>query len=290
VATLFQRRRGLLPYLLLGPGLIWLVLFFAVPLYYMARVSLEQGSIFEGFHFTWHFQTYTDALSNYDTQLFRSFLYAGAATLIAFAVGYPLAYAIAFRGGKWKNALLFLVIVPFFVTYLIRTLSWETILADDSVVVSVLQSLGVIGQNGRVLATTGAVIAGITYNFLPFMILPLYASLERIDHRMLEAGYDLYGSRRAVFTRVTLPLSMPGIVAGGLLTFIPAAGDFINAELLGTPRQAMIGNVIQSRYLELTDYPTAAALSFVLMAAILVMVLAWARIAGTEALMGAEAR
>jgi spermidine/putrescine transport system permease protein len=256
----------------------------------MARVSLEQGSIFEGFHFTWHFQTYTDALSNYDTQLFRSFLYAGAATLIAFAVGYPLAYAIAFRGGKWKNALLFLVIVPFFVTYLIRTLSWETILADDSVVVSVLQSLGVIGQNGRVLATTGAVIAGITYNFLPFMILPLYASLERIDHRMLEAGYDLYGSRRAVFTRVTLPLSMPGIVAGGLLTFIPAAGDFINAELLGTPRQAMIGNVIQSRYLELTDYPTAAALSFVLMAALLVMVLAWARIAGTEALMGAEAR
>jgi spermidine/putrescine transport system permease protein len=290
VATLFQRRRGLLPYLLLGPGLIWLVLFFAVPLYYMARVSLEQGSIFEGFHFTWHFQTYTDALSNYDTQLFRSFLYAGAATLIAFAVGYPLAYAIAFRGGKWKNALLFLVIVPFFVTYLIRTLSWETILADDSVVVSVLQSLGVIGQNGRVLATTGAVIAGITYNFLPFMILPLYASLERIDHRMLEAGYDLYGTRRAVFTRITLPLSAPGIVAGGLLTFIPAAGDFINASLLGTPRQAMIGNVIQSRYLELTDYPTAAALSFVLMAAILIMVLAWARIAGTEALMGAEAR
>jgi spermidine/putrescine transport system permease protein len=290
LASFFQRRRGLLPYLLLGPGLIWLLLFFAVPLYYMARVSLQQGSIFEGFHFTWHFQTYTDALSNYDTQLFRSFLYAGAATLIAFAVGYPLAYAIAFRGGKWKNALLFLVIVPFFVTYLIRTLSWETILADDSVVVSVLQSLGVIGQNGRVLATTGAVIAGITYNFLPFMILPLYASLERIDHRMLEAGYDLYGSRRAVFTRVTLPLSMPGIVAGGLLTFIPAAGDFINAELLGTPRQAMIGNVIQSRYLELTDYPTAAALSFVLMAAILVMVLAWARIAGTEALMGAEAR
>jgi spermidine/putrescine transport system permease protein len=290
VASLFQRRRGILPYLLLGPGLIWLVLFFAVPLYYMARVSLEQGSIFEGFHFTWHFKTYSDALSHYDTQLFRSFLYAGVATLIAFAVGYPLAYAIAFRGGKWKNALLFLVIVPFFVTYLIRTLSWETILADDGVVVNVLQSVGVIGHNGRVLATTGAVIAGITYNFLPFMILPLYASLERIDHRMLEAGYDLYGSRRAVFTRVTLPLSAPGIVAGALLTFIPAAGDFINAELLGTPRQAMIGNVIQSRYLELTDYPTAAALSFVLMAAILVMVLAWARIAGTEALMGAEAR
>ena len=153
-----------------------------------------------------------------------------------------------------------------------------------------LQAVGILGEDGRVLATSAAVIAGITYNFLPFMILPLYASLERIDRRMLEAGYDLYGTRRAVFTRVTLPLSMPGVVAGVLLTFIPAAGDFINAELLGTPRQTMIGNVIQSRYLELTDYPTAAALSFILMAVILVMVLIWARVAGTESLMGAEAR
>ncbi len=290
MAAWLQRRQGVLPYLLLAPGLAFLLLFFAVPLYYMARISLETGSIDTGYRFTWHFQTYTDALSNYDTQLFRSFLYAGTATLIAFVVGYPLAYAIAFRGGKWKNALLFLVIVPFFVTYLIRTLSWETILEDDGIVVGMLQAIGVIGDNGRVLATTGAVIAGITYNFLPFMILPLYASLERIDHRMLEAGYDLYGTRRAVFTRVTLPLSLPGIVAGGLLTFIPAAGDFINAELLGTPRQAMIGNVIQSRYLELTDYPTAAALSFVLMAAILVLVLVWAKFIGTESMMGAEAR
>jgi spermidine/putrescine transport system permease protein len=182
------------------------------------------------------------------------------------------------------------VIVPFFVTYLIRTLSWQTILDDEGVVVDVLKFLGVVADDGRVLATTGAVIAGITYNFLPFMILPLYASLERIDPRMLEAGYDLYGSRRSVFTRVTLPLSMPGVVAGVLLTFIPAAGDFINAELLGTPRQTMIGNVIQSRYLEVTDYPTAAALSFILMALILVVVLVWARFAGTESLVGAEAR
>ena len=290
MTALLQRRRGLLPYLLLAPGLAFLLVFFVVPLYYMARVSLETGSLDLGYRFTWNFETYTDALSNYDTQLIRSFVYAGAATLIAFVIGYPLAYAIAFRGGKWKNALLFLVIVPFFVTYLIRTLSWETILGDDGFVVGVLQAIGLIGDDGRVLATTGAVIAGITYNFLPFMILPLYASLERIDHRMLEAGYDLYGTRRAVFTRVTLPLSLPGIVAGGLLTFIPAAGDFINAELLGTPRQAMIGNVIQSRYLDLADYPTAAALSFVLMASILVLVLVWARFVGTEAMMGAEAR
>jgi spermidine/putrescine transport system permease protein len=288
--SVLRRRRGLLPYLLLAPGLAWLLLFFAVPLYYMARQSLEEGTIFTGFEFAWNFSTYTDALSNYDTQLVRSFVYAGAATLIAFAVGFPLAYVIAFRGGKWKNALLLLVIVPFFVTYLIRTLSWQTIFEDNGVVVSVLQSIGILAEDGRLLATTAGVIAGITYNFMPFMILPLYASLERIDPRMLEAGYDLYGTRRAVLTRVTLPLAAPGIVAGSLLTFIPAAGDFINAELLGTPRQAMIGNVIQSRFLELTDYPTAAALSFILMALVLVVVLIWARLVGTESLMGTEAR
>jgi spermidine/putrescine transport system permease protein len=288
--TFLQKRQGLLPFLLLGPGLLWLLVFFAVPLYYMGRISLEEGTIFTGYEFTWNFANYTDAISTYDTQIVRSFLYAGAATLIAFAVGYPLAYAIAFRGGRWKNALLLLVIAPFFVTYLVRTLSWQTILSDQGAVVNVLQFVGLVADDGRLLATTAAVVLGITYNFLPFMILPLYASLERIDARMLEAGYDLYGSRRAVFTRVTLPLSMPGLVAGALLTFIPAAGDFINAELLGTPRQTMIGNVIQSRYLEITDYPTAAALSFVLMISILVLVLAWAKIAGTESLMGAEAR
>jgi spermidine/putrescine transport system permease protein len=286
--SVLQRRRGLVPYLLLAPGLAWLLLFFAVPLYYMARQSLEEGTIFTGFQFAWNFQTYADAISNYNEQLVRSFVYAGAATLIAFAIGFPLAYTIAFRGGRWKNALLLLVIVPFFVTYLIRTLSWETILADDGVVVNVLQAVGILGPDGRLLATTAAVIAGITYNFLPFMILPLYASLERIDPRMLEAGYDLYGTRRAVFTRVTLPLALPGVVAGSLLTFIPAVGDFINAELLGTPRQTMIGNVIQSRFLELTDYPTAAALSFILMALVLGVVLVWARLVGTESLMGVE--
>jgi spermidine/putrescine transport system permease protein len=288
--TARHRRQALLPYLLLAPGFLWLLFFFAIPLYYMGRVSLEEGTIFTGYRFAWNFETYTDAISTYDTQFVRSFLYAGLATGIALVISYPLAYAIAFRSGKWKNALLLMVIVPFFVTYLIRTLSWQTILDDEGVIVDVLRAIGVLGDDGRLLATSAAVVAGITYNFLPFMILPLYASLERIDPRMLEAGYDLYGSRRAVFARVTLPLSAPGVVAGVLLTFIPAAGDFINAELLGTPRQTMIGNVIQSRYLELTDYPTAAALSFILMVLILVLVVAWARLAGTESLMGAEAR
>jgi spermidine/putrescine transport system permease protein len=278
-----------LPYLLLLPGLGWLLIFFAIPLAYMAFESLKAGTLDTGYLFDWQFSNYTDAISDFHEQFLRSFQYAGLATVFGLLIGYPLAYVIAFRGGRWRNALLLAVIVPFFVTYLIRTLSWETILADSSLVVETLRSVGLVSQNGRVLDTTVSVVAGITYNFLPFMILPLYASLERIDRRLLEAAYDLYGRRRDVFLRVTLPLSMPGVVAGTLLMFIPAAGDFINAELLGTPRQYMIGNVIQSRFLELSDYPTAAALSFVLMALMLVIVVVWARIAGTEALLGSEA-
>jgi spermidine/putrescine transport system permease protein len=277
-----------LPYLLLLPGLGWLVLFFAVPLGYMLFESLKSGSPDTGFLFNWEFSNYSSAISDFHEQFLRSFEYAGMSTLLSLVIGYPLAYVIAFRGGRWRNALLLAVIVPFFVTYLIRTLSWETILEDDGFIVSTLQSVGILGADGRLLDTTVSVVLGITYNFLPFMILPLYASLERIDPRLQEAAYDLYGRRRDVFLRVTLPLSMPGVVAGTLLTFIPAAGDFINAKLLGTPRQYMIGNVIQSRYLEVGDYPTAASLSFILMAAMLVLVFIWARIAGTEALLGTE--
>jgi spermidine/putrescine transport system permease protein len=281
-------RKAGLPYLLLLPGLCFLVLFFAVPLGWMAFESLKSGTLEEGYLFSWEFSNYTNAISDYSEQFLRSFLYAAMATVAAFLIGYPLAYFIAFRGGRWRNAMLLAVIAPFFVTYLIRTLSWETILSDSGLVVETLRTIGVVSEGGRLLDTTFSVVAGITYNFLPFMILPLYASLERIDHRLLEAAYDLYGRRRDVFLRVTLPLSMPGVVAGSLLTFIPAAGDFINAELLGTPNQFMIGNVIQSRYLEIADYPTAAALSFILMACMLAMVLVWARVAGTEALLGAE--
>jgi spermidine/putrescine transport system permease protein len=281
-------RKAGLPYLLLIPGLGWLAIFFAVPLGYMLFESLKSGTIDTGFIFEWQFSNYTNAISDFSEQFVRSFEYAGMATLFALLIGYPLAYVIAFRGGRWRNALLLAVIAPFFVTYLIRTLSWQTILSDSSFVADTLRAVGILSDGGRLLDTTVSVVAGITYNFLPFMILPLYASLERIDHRLLEAGYDLYGRRRDVFLRVTLPLSMPGVVAGTLLTFIPAAGDFINAELLGTPNQYMIGNVIQSRYLELSDYPTAAALSFILMALMLAVVLIWARVAGTEALLGTE--
>jgi spermidine/putrescine transport system permease protein len=277
-----------LPYFLLLPGLGWLLVFFVIPLAYMAFESLKVGTLDTGYTFSWEFSNYSQAISDFSEQFLRSFEYAGLATALGLAIGYPLAYVIAFRAGRWRNALLLAVIVPFFVTYLLRTISWETILADSSLVVQTLRTVGILSEGGRVLDTTASVVLGITYNYLPFMILPLYASLERIDGRLLEAGYDLYGRRRDVFLRVTLPLSMPGVVAGTLLMFIPAAGDFINAELLGTPQQFMIGNVIQSRFLELSDYPTAAALSFILMALMLVIVLVWARIAGTEALLGTE--
>jgi spermidine/putrescine transport system permease protein len=285
-----SRRRRLIPYFLLAPGVIWLVLFFVVPMYYMGRLSLESGSLLGGgFEFTWEFSNFSDGLSAYDTQLFRSFEYAGIATIFALLIAYPLAYAIAFRGGRWKNLLLFAVIAPFFTTYLIRTIAWQTILSDQSTVVNVLDSIGLAGSNHRVLDEPGSVIAGLTYNFLPFMILPIYASLERIDQGLLEAARDLYASARATFWRVTLPLSAPGVVAGTLLTFIPAAGDYINAQFLGSQNQSMIGNVIQSLYLEQRNYPTAAALSFVLMAVILVAVVIYIRFAGSEALMGEEA-
>jgi len=284
-------RRRLVPYFLLGPGLIWLILFFVVPMYFMARLSLEQGTVTGGdFRFTWQFSNFADALSNYDTQFVRSFYYGGVATLLALAIGYPLAYMIAFRSGRFKNALLFAVIAPFFTTYLIRTLAWQTILNDTGAVVDTFKTLGLLGNDGRLLDTPGSVIAGLTYNFLPFMILPIYASLERIDESLIEAAKDLYASARAAFWRVTLPISAPGIVAGVLLTFIPAVGDYINADFLGSQNQAMIGNVIQSRYLVILDYPSAAALSFVLMALIMVVVFVYIRFAGSEALMGEEAR
>jgi len=282
-------RRRLVPYFLLGPGMIWLILFFVVPMYFMGRLSLEQGTLTEGFEFTWQFSNFTDSLSEFDTQFVRSFFYAGVATVLALAIGYPLAYAIAFRGGKWRNALLLAVIAPFFVTYLIRTLAWQTILGDTSVVVETMRSLGLVSADGRVLDTAGSVIAGLTYNFLPFMVLPIYASLERIDENLIEAAKDLYSSARTAFWKVTLPISAPGIVAGTLLTFIPAVGDYINADFLGSQNQAMIGNVIQSRYLVVNDYPSAAALSFVLLVLIMAAVVVYIRFAGSEALMGEEA-
>ena len=281
-------RQRLVPYGLMSPGLLWLALFFVVPMFFMAWFSVSSGSLEAGWSLTWTFSNYTDAISNYTTQFGRSFLYAGAATIFCLLLGYPLAYAIAFKAGRWQNLMLFAVIAPFFTTYLIRTIAWKTILEDSSPVVSFLKTIQVLPSDGRVLATSAAVIAGLTYNFLPFMVLPLYASLERLDLRLLEASKDLYASATQTFFRVTLPLTAPGIIAGVLLTFIPAVGDYVNATFLGGVNQSMIGNVIQAQYLTINDYPTAAALSFTLMVIILVAVSLYIRFAGTEALMGDE--
>ncbi len=285
-----MRKRKLTPYLLLAPGLLWLIVFFVVPLYYSGKLSLYGGDTLEqGFRFDWDWSNFSDSLSLYDTQFLRSLIYAGIATILCLLIGYPVAYAIAFKAGKYRNLLLFAVVAPFFTTYLIRTLAWETILSDESPVVSFLQTIGDRRPNGgKVLATAPAVIAGLTYNFLPFMILPLYASLERVDSRLIEAANDLYASSRTAFRKVTLPITAPGIVAGTLLTFIPAMGDYINAFFLGGPNNRMIGNSIQSLYITQRDYPTAAALSFILMIAILAVVFIYIKFAGSEALMGDE--
>jgi spermidine/putrescine transport system permease protein len=283
---LLHRHRNLTPYLLLGPGILWLTIFFVVPLGFLAYQSLQSGNFDVGYSFTWAWGNYWNAIRDYRDQFIRSLEYAGIATVLALVLSYPVAYWIAFRGGRWKNLLLLFIVAPFFVTYLIRTLAWETILSDHGFVVRTLQNLHILGSSGRLLATSTAVVAGITYNFLPFMALPLYVSLEQIDERLLEAAEDLYASKWKAFVRITLPLSLPGVVAGTLLTFIPAAGDFINAQLLGSPENHMIGNVIQSKFLELTDYPAAAAMSFILMAGILVAVAVYARLVGTEQLTG----
>lgn len=284
------KRGRLVPYWLLLPGILWLVVFFALPLVYQASTSVQTGSLEDGFKVTWHFATYWEALSDYWPQFLRSVTYAGAATILCLLLGYPLAYLIAFRAGRWRNLILVLVIAPFFTSFLIRTLAWKTILADGGPLVGALNSLHVLDvtswlgvtEGDRVLATPLAVICGLTYNFLPFMILPLYTSLERIDGRLHEAAGDLYAKPSTTFRKVTFPLSMPGVVSGTLLTFIPAAGDYVNADLLGSTDTRMVGNVIQTQFLRILDYPTAAALSFILMAAILVMVTFYIRKSGTE--------
>jgi spermidine/putrescine transport system permease protein len=329
--------RRLTPYLLLAPGILWLLVFYVYPSIQMFISSFWSGTLETGYTVSLsNWTTYANAIERYEVQFGRSLLYGGAATIICFLIAYPLAYTIAFKGGRYKNLLLFLVVAPFFTSFLLRTQSWKIILGDDGILFAPLKDLGLLGPDFRVLATPAAVVAGIAYNFLPFMTLPIYVSLEKIDIRLVEAARDLYagpwrprgpiiggvvgallggtlgfalaysvpvlaGIGAVVgavvsgflisesFLRVVLPLSLPGVFAGSLLTFIPAMGDFVNAELLGgTPGTRMIGNVIQSRFLENNDYPTAAALSFILMAAILVLVAVYARLLGTKELTSAR--
>ncbi len=280
-----RRHKRIVPYLLLAPGLLWLFAFYVVPAFQMFMTSLWSGTLETGYEFSLsNVSNYTEALTRFWPQFSRSVLYGAAATLLTFAISYPLAYTIAFRGGRYKNLLLFLVVAPFFTSFLLRTISWKIILGDTGIFLGPLKELGVLPEAFQILATPLAVIAGITYNFLPFMTLPIYVSLEKIDKRLVEAAEDLFATGFGAFRRITLPLSLPGVFAGSLLTFIPAMGDYVNAELLGNPQTTMIGNVIQNQFLTQNNYPTASALSFILMAGILIAVAVYARLLGTDEL------
>jgi spermidine/putrescine transport system permease protein len=276
--------RWLVPYLFLIPGGLWLLAFFVVPMLVMASVSLQTGSLGTGYALTWNFGVYPEMIGAWAPQFERSLWYSIVVTALTLAVGYPMAYTIAFRGGRYKSILLLLVILPFFTAYIIRTLSWKLILADNGFVLGNLKDIGFLDDGFRIIATPVAVISGLTYNFLPFMVLPLYVALEKIDPKLVEAATDLYASRVQAFLRVTLPLSMPGVFAGSLLTFIPAVGDFINAEILGSRDTTMIGQIIQRLFLNNNAYPEAAALGFMLMAAVLALVFIYARFVGADEL------
>jgi spermidine/putrescine transport system permease protein len=276
-----------IPYLLLAPGLIWLFVFFIYPSIEMLRISLSSGSLDTGYSLTFSSDAYLTALQKFPHQFGNSLLYSALATTFTFLIGFPVAYTVAFRGGRYKNLLLFLVIAPFFTSFLIRTISWKVLLGDEGPLLAFLKhAVHLVPDGFSILGSPVAVVAGLTYNFLPFMILPLYVALEKIDPRLIEASQDLYATNWGAFRRVTLPLALPGVFAGSMLTFIPAMGDYVNATLLGNPQTQMIGNVIQSRFLVLNDYPVAAALSFILMVGILVLVVVYARALGTEQLTG----
>ena len=272
--------------LLLLPGALWLVIFFAIPMVIMLRVSLETGTFDTGYQLTWNFGIYPEVISQYWDLYVRSGVYALLTTLITLAIGYPVAYTIAFRGGRLKNALLLIVVLPFFVSFVIRTLNWRMILSDNGMVFGTLKDLGLLAPDFHFLATPASVIFGLTYNFLPFMILPLYVAIEKIDRRLIEAATDLYASRAQAFWRVTFVLSLPGVVAGSLLVFIPAVGDFINAEVIGAgnPEVFMVGNIIQRKFLDSLDYPAAAALGFVLVGVTMALVTVYTRLVGSERL------
>ncbi len=279
-----RRRLGakLAPYLLILPGWLWLAIFFVIPTLVMLSVSTQTGDIVSGFQQTFHWRTYVEGWNQFHVQFLRSFLYGLIATVLCLTIAYPVAYWIAFRGGTHKSSLLFLLLLPFFVSFVIRTQSWGFILSDNGMVLSPLKHWHLVAQDFHILATSTAVVGGLVYNFLPFMVLPIYVALERVDPALLEASADLYASSRLAFTKVVLPLSMPGVFAGVLLTFVPAASDYVNASILGGAKTTMIGNIIQTEYFTNLDYPMASALSFILMAVLLVGVFAYARVLGAE--------
>jgi spermidine/putrescine transport system permease protein len=286
-----RRLRGALtPYFLMLPGGLWLIAFFAIPVIVLISISTQQGDVVDGFRQTFHFANYTSAWDNYHDQFVRSLLYGAVATIACIALAYPMAYWIAFKGGARKSTYLFLILLPFFVSFVLRTVSWQYFLSDNGIILGPLKSAGLLPQNFRILATGTAVVGGLTYNYLPFMVLPLYVALERIDFRLVEAAQDLYASRVLAFRKVVFPLSLPGMFAGVLLTFVPVVADYVNAAILGGTQNTMIGNIIQDQFLNTQDYPTGAALSFMLMAMLLIGMFIYARSLGTEDVLEVAAR
>ncbi len=275
------RRRTLAPYLLGMPGGVYLAVFFVVPLFAVLSVSLQTGNPDTGFTLTWHWHEYVTAIEQYHTQFVRSFAYAAVSTVLALVLAYPMAYWIAFHGGRHKSTYLLLMLLPFFVSFVIRTLAWEFILSDQGFVLGTLKDWHLLPQSAHVLSTRTAVIAGLTYSALPFMALPLYVALERIDRQLVRAAGDLYAPPASSFLRVILPLSAPGIFAGFLLVFVTNVGDYVNAAILGGPGTTMIGNVIQTAYLQNFDYPLASALSSLLIAGTLIVIFLYARAFGS---------
>jgi spermidine/putrescine transport system permease protein len=284
---------GKVAWLLLMPGLLYLAIFFIAPLLSLIATSLQTMDISSGFpvyNYGFQVSNYVDVVTQYGPQIFRSFFYALIATVAALIISYPLAYFIGVKARRWpllQGLMLTLVIAPFFISFLLRTFAWKQIFSNESWIVSSLQHLGALAPDQYLVGTPFMVIFGLTYNFIPFMTLPLYTTLERLDVRYLEAGADLYASPRKTFTKVTLPLSMPGIVSGTLLTFIPIAGDYVNASglFLGSTETSMLGNVVESKFLKSYEYPTASALSVILMGAILLLVTLYVRKSGTDDLL-----
>jgi spermidine/putrescine transport system permease protein len=280
------RRKRTAAYGMLTPGAVYLILLFIIPMILIVVTSLQRGGVFSGgFTMDWGnpaFSNYPDAISRFSEQYLRSLLFASIATAICILLAYPMAYWIAFYAGRWKATLFLLILVPFFVSFIIRTVMWKFILADNGVLFSTLESIGILPDGFRVLQTPTAVIAGLSYNFIPFTALPLYVALERIDKRLIEAAKDLYASKAQAFRKVVLPLSYPGVFAAIILTFVPMTGDYVNSEILGNPDTKMIGQIIQQEFLVTKNYPLAAALSVVLMVGMLVVALIYARALGTE--------
>ncbi len=283
-------KRTLAPYLLVLPGGLWLLLFFAVPMVTMLSLSLQEGDVVNGFVFTGHWQNYTESLADYQTQLIRSLVYGAITSFVLIVMAFPVAYWIAFYGGRRKATYLFLIMLPFFVSFVLRTISWRMLLTDDGVLFHPLKEAGLLPTDFQVLGTPAAVIAGLVYSFLPFMVLPIYVALERIDPRVIEAARDLYAGPLTSFRKVVFPLALPGVFAGVLMTFVPASSDYVNSELLGSSETTMIGQVVQAKFLATSDYPSASALSFTLMAVLLIGVFTYARMLGTEDVMKVAAR